>query len=163
MTTNNSTASPQPVVMERIFDAPPDLVWQAWTDPEHLKRWWGPQSFTAPVAQIDLRVGGKYLFCMQDPDGNQFWSTGTYKEIVPGERLVCTDSFADEHGNIVSAESYGMEGFPLELEVVVTFEDLGGKTRMTVTHYGMPAGEMRQGATVGWNQSFDKLAAALAA
>src|SRR2546426_2253062 len=61
----------------RVFDAPRERVWKAWTDPEQVKSWWGPRSFTAPFAKIDLRVGGKYLYCMRSPDGKDYWSTGS--------------------------------------------------------------------------------------
>ena len=121
---------------------------------------------TAPTIRIDFRVGGKTLFAMQSPDfndGKPIWSTGVYREIVPMERIVTTDSFADENGNVVPASHYGMEGdFPAEMVVTVTFEDVGGKTKMTLRHEGMPASET-SGANEGWNQSFDKLAEMLAA
>src|SRR5687767_705130 len=84
------------LVIERVFDAPRELVWKAWTDPEMAMRWWGPKGFTAPSCQIDFRVGGKSLFAMQSPDYNEgrpIWSTGVYKEIVPLERIVTTDCF----------------------------------------------------------------------
>jgi uncharacterized protein YndB with AHSA1/START domain len=71
----------QELVIERIFDAPRELVWRAWTDPERMKRWWGPKDFTAPHITIDLRVGGKYVSCMRGPDGNDFWSTGVYRKL----------------------------------------------------------------------------------
>ena len=157
------TAVQQALVIERTFDAPRELVWKAWTDPELAKRWWGPKVFTTPVCEIDLRVGGKYLYCMRDPDGKDYWSTGVYREIVEPERIVATDSFADEHGNAVPASHYGMTGdFPLEMLVTVTFEDLGGKTKLTLRQAGMPAGEMSEMAGTGWSESFDKLAAFLA-
>jgi uncharacterized protein YndB with AHSA1/START domain len=155
------------LVIERIFDAPVAKVWKAWTDPEEAKKWWGPKDFTAPSITIDFRVGGKYLFCMRGRpwsggEPQDFWSTGTYKEIVPMKKLVMTDSFADEKGNPVSGEKYGMKGIPLELLVTIEFEDTGdGKTKMTLTHVGMPAGKHSQGAKIGWNQSFDKLAESL--
>ena len=162
-----SEATTRGLVIERIFDAPRELVWKAWTEPEHFMRWWGPKGFTTPHCEIDLRVGGTYLNCMRGPAGTDFdrdfWSTGVYREIVPLERLVCTDSFADEKGNVVPATHYGMGAdIPLEMLVTVTFEDLGGKTRMTLRHEGLPAGEMSDGAGEGWNQSFDKLAELLA-
>jgi uncharacterized protein YndB with AHSA1/START domain len=96
----------QELVIERIFDAPRELAWRAWTDPERMKRWWAPKDFTAPHITIDLQVGGKYVFCMRGPDGNDFWSTGVYREIVPMERIVCTDCFADEKGIAVPATHY---------------------------------------------------------
>jgi len=115
---------------------------------------------------LAFRVGGKILASMQSPEFNEgrpIWSTGVYREIVPLERIVMTDSFADEKGNVVPATHYGMgEDIPLEMLVTVTLEDLGGKTRMTMRHEGLPAGEMKDGANQGWSESFDKLAEYLA-
>ncbi len=154
----------QALVITRVFDAPRELVRKAWTEPEQCVRWWGPKGYTTPACRIDLRVGGTYLNCMRSPEGQDYWSTGIYKEIVPLERIVCTDSFADEHGNVVPASHYGMDGdFPLEMLVTVTFEDQQGKTKLTLTHAGLPAGENRDGAQEGWSQSFDKLAEMLRA
>jgi uncharacterized protein YndB with AHSA1/START domain len=152
------------LTITRIFDAPRELVWKAWTDPRLLKQWWGPKDFTAPVSEIDLRVGGKYFNCMRGPDGKEYWSTGVYREIVSREKLVSTDSFADEKGNMVPASYYGMKGeWPLELLVTVTLEERGGKTTMLLRHEGIPAGEMRDLTYAGWSESFDKLAEILAA
>ena len=153
------------IILTREFDAPRELVWKAWTDAELLKRWWGPIPFTSPSAQIDLRVGGKYVFCMRSPEGQDFWVCGVYREITPYDRIVFTDSFADEHGNIVPASHYSMTGdFPLELLVTVTFEDLGSdKTRQTLRHEGVPEGEVREMTAAGWSTSFDKLAEGLTA
>ncbi|TAL29651.1 MAG: SRPBCC domain-containing protein [Spirochaetes bacterium] len=147
------------LVIERIFDAPRERVWKAWTDAESAKRWWGPKDFTAPFSRIDFRVGGTYLLCMRAPDGKDYWSTGVYKEIEPMERIVATDSFADEKGNVVSAAHYGMSpDFPLELEVTVTFEDRGDKTAFTLHHAGLPPEENLDDMRTGWNQSLDKFA-----
>jgi uncharacterized protein YndB with AHSA1/START domain len=147
------------ITITRVYDAPRELVWKAWTEPEQFKRWWGPKAFTAPVSKIDLRVGGKYLSCMRGPDGKDYWSTGVYREIVPNERIVVTDSFSDEKGNIVPASHYGMAGdWPLELLVTVTFEELGDKTKMILRHEGIPSGLMRELTETGWSESFDKLA-----
>ena len=170
-----ANAAQRELVITRIFDAPRELVWKAWTDPEHAMRWWGPKDFTAPVCKIDFRVGGKYLFCMRSSkllpapagsppiaEGQEFWSTGVYREIVPLERIVYTDSFADREGNVVPATHYGMSAdFPLELLVTVTFEEQGGKTKMTLRHVGIPAGEMSDLTAAGWNESFDKLSESL--
>lgn len=155
-------------VITRVFDAPREKVWQAWTDPAYAKQWWGPKGFTAPSIDIDLRVGGKYLFCMRGPmtpggEEKDFWSTGEYLEIVPLEKLVVTDSFADEKGNVVSADYYGMDGnWPRVLKVIVTLEELGPDRMKLTLHYPELTGvkekdldDMRQ----GWNQSLDKLAA----
>jgi uncharacterized protein YndB with AHSA1/START domain len=164
MTKSNLVAEPgkQEIVITRIFDAPRELVWKAFTEPERVKRWWGPKNFTAPVCKVDLRVGGVYLYCMRSPEGQDYWNTGVYKEIIPMERLVYTDSFADEKGNVVPATHYGMSAdFPLELLVTVTFEEQGGKTKMTLRHVGIPAGEMSDLTAAGWNESFDKLSESL--
>lgn len=151
------------LVITRVFDAPRELVWKAWTEPESMMRWWGPKGFTCPVCRIDLRVGGAYLNCMRSPEGVDYWSTGVYREIVPPERLVCTDSFADEAGNVVPATHYGMSAdFPLEMLVTVTFEEQEGKTKFTLKHAGLPPGEDFDNCCAGWGQSLDKLAEALA-
>lgn len=150
------------ILITRIFDAPRELVWKAWTDPEHVKRWWGPKDFTAPFVQNDFRVGGKYLYLMRSAEGKDYWSTGVYREIIPEEKIVVSDSFADEKGNIVPASHYGMTGdWPLELLVTLTFEKQGNKTKFTLRHEGMPAGDMIKQAEQGWNESLDKLAESL--
>ena len=160
-TPSNPVTEPE-LVITRVFDAPRELVWKTWTDPERVKRWCGPAGFTAPVCEIDLRVGGVNLYCMRSPDGQDYWSTGIYREIVPPERIVATDSFADEKGNVVPASHYGMgPDFPTELLVTVTFEDQDGKTKMTLWHAGMPEGQMSEMVAAGWNESFDKLAETL--
>jgi uncharacterized protein YndB with AHSA1/START domain len=145
------------VVIERTFEAPVELVWQMWTDPEHFKNWYGPTGFTVPVAEMDVRVGGKHLICMASPDGSmKMWTTGEYTEVIPNERLVYTDSPADENGKVVSPSAMGMpDGHPATTEVTVLLKDLGGRTKMVMTHAGMPADS---GAGSGWVQAFDKLA-----
>ena len=155
MTNNN--VSEDEVVIERTFDAAVDLIWQMWTQPDQFKKWYGPQGFTIPVAEMDLRVGGLRLICMASPDGSmKMWTTGEYVEIAPNERLVYTESPADENGNVVSPSAMGMpEGYPVTTEVTVVLEDLGGRTKMIMTHAGMPAGS---GAGGGWEQAFEKLA-----
>ncbi len=162
------TSSPETVdiVITRIFNAPRERVWKAWTDPAETKKWWGPKDFTAPHIKTDLRTGGKYLFCMRGPKGSEFdkdmWSGGTYKEVVPMEKIVATDHFADAEGNHVSPKDFGMPGeWPEEMVVTVTFEDAGeGKTKLTLVHKGHPK-EMADMAKAGWNESLDKFAAAL--
>jgi len=147
------------LLITRIFSAPRELVWKAWTEPERVMRWWGPKYFTSPICKIDFRVGGSYLFCMQSPEGEDFWSTGVYLEIIPLEKIVCTDSFADENGNVVPATYYDMEeDFPLELALTITFEDHNGNTKMVLQHIGIPEGITQELTKQGWNESFDKLA-----
>jgi uncharacterized protein YndB with AHSA1/START domain len=147
------------ITITRILNAPRSLVWKAWTDPELLKRWWGPKIFTAPVIKVDLRVGGKYLYAMRSPDGKDFWSTGTYREIVPYERIVVTDSFADEKGNVVPASYYGMTwDWPLEARVTSILEkERNGRTKFTLQYELTPPKEMLGPMVAGWNESIDKL------
>lgn len=156
---SDSTISKDAIVIERIFNAPVDLIWQLWTQPEHFKNWYGPQGFTVPIAEMDLRVGGKRLVCMemQTPDGSRkMWTTGEYIEITPTTRLVYTESMADKHGNVVSPSAVGIpEGHPETTEVTVLLEDLGGRTKMVMTHAGIPADS---GGAAGWEQAFAKLA-----
>lgn len=149
------------LVITRVFSAPRELVWRFWTNPDLMMKWWGPEVFTAPFCKIDLRVGGEYLYCMRSPEGQDFWSKGVYREIVEPERLVMTDSFADEKGNTVPASYYNMPGnWPLELSLTVIFEEFEGKTKFTLRHIGMPE-VMIKLAEIGWKESFDKLADAL--
>lgn len=155
---NQITADGEGVTIERVFDAPRELVWRAWTEPEHFAKWYGPTGFTLPTCEIDLNVGGRHLWGMRSPDGAfEMFSTGTYREIVPNERFVATDSMADADGNIVE-----MEGHPVETVLTMTLEDLGdGKTKMTLRQSGWSDPDMAAGAGGGWGQAFDKLAAAL--
>jgi uncharacterized protein YndB with AHSA1/START domain len=151
----------------RVLDAPLEKVWKVWTEPEHLKKWWGPKDFTAPHIKNDLRTGGKFLYAMHGPAGSEFdkdlWSGGEYLEVVPMKKIVATDYFTDDKGNKISPKEYGMPGeWPDHMVVTVTFEDLGnGKTKLTLLHEGHPA-EMAKDATAGWNESLDKFEKALA-
>jgi len=155
------SAPTKDLTITRTFDASRELVWKAWTDPEQVKRWWGPKAYTAPVCKIDLREGGKYLYCMRSPEGQDFWSTGVYREIVEPERITYTHSFADKKGNVVPATHYGMSvDFPLEMQMVVTFDVQAGKAKITLHHAGVPT-VMLELARAGWNESFDKLAESL--
>lgn len=153
----SDTTSSNDVVIERVFEAPVELIWQMWTLPENFKSWYGPMGMTVPVADMDLRVGGKRLICMASPDGQmKMWFTGEYLEITPHEKLVYTESMADENGNVISPSAMGMPAdHPEVTEVRVQLEDLGGRTKMVMTHAGVPADSPGAG---GWAQAFDKLA-----
>jgi uncharacterized protein YndB with AHSA1/START domain len=160
--------TPQPpapeLVITRVFDAPRELVFKVWTEPEHFVRWWGPKGFTTPHCAIDLRPGGRIHYCMRSPEGHLIWNGGVFREVVPPERLVSTDYFADEHGNPVSPTRYGLDAdFPAEMLVTVTFEDQAGKTRVTLRQTVPPTVAARHGAQQGWNESLDRLAEYLAA
>jgi uncharacterized protein YndB with AHSA1/START domain len=152
------------VTIERNFDAPVDLIWQMWTDPEHFKAWYGPDGATIPVAKMDVHIGGTRLVCMevQTPNGlMQMWFTGEYREVVENERLVYTESMSDESGNVISPSDLGMPaGHPSMTEVRVELEDVGGRTKMVVTHAGIPADSP---GAAGWAMALDKLAAHVAA
>jgi len=151
------------IVITRFFDAPRELAWRAWTEPELVREWLGPKNYTSPSVTNDLRVGGKYLYCMRSPEGRNIWSTGVYREIVRPERIVSTDSFADEKGNVVPATYYGMSShFPTELLLTVTFDVQATRTKLTLRHTGIPPGDISDATRAGWNESLDKYAGVLA-
>ncbi len=99
--TKNTVNETERMVVTRVFDAPRELVWKAWTDPKYVMQWWGPKGFTAPVCKMDFRVGGKFLYCMRTPDGQECWNGGEYHEIVPHEKIVYSMYFSDSEGNKV--------------------------------------------------------------
>jgi uncharacterized protein YndB with AHSA1/START domain len=141
--------------LTRIFDAPRDLVFKAWTDPQHLAQWWGPKLFTNPVCELDLRPGGTLRIVMRAPNGSEFPMIGLFREIVVPERLVFTNIAVDAAGNHL------IEGL-----TTVTFAEHNGKTRLTLhtraAALTAQAVRMIGGMDVGWTQSIDKLEAYLA-
>jgi uncharacterized protein YndB with AHSA1/START domain len=145
------------VSIKRTINLPPDKVWKAWTDADTFKKWWGPKSFTCPSCTIDLKVGGKYLACMKAPDGKEYWSTGYFREIVPMKKIVYTDSFSDDKGNVIPASELDMPGeWPLELLVTLEFENVDGITRLSLQQTGIPE-EAYDDCVKGWQESFDKM------
>jgi len=151
------TAVQNEVVIQRVFSLPVSKVWQALTEPEEFKKWWGPKGFTCPSSKMEARVGGRYLSCMRAEDGKEYWSTGVIKEFVPEKKLVVTDSFSDEKGNITSASEYGLPGdWPKELLITFELEEADGATKLNLQHEGIPP-EMHDECVKGWNESFDKL------
>ena len=159
----DSSGSRDAVVIERSFDAPVNLLWKMWTDPEHLKAWYGPDGATIPVANLDARVGGIRRVCMEieGPAGPmRMWFSGEYREVVENKRLVYTESMSDENGNRSSAPDMGMaEGHPTRTEVRVELHDLGDRTKMVLTHVGVA--DDSPGAA-GWAVALDRLAAQVA-
>ncbi len=157
--------------IEKTFNVPRELVWKAWTIPEMAMKWWGPKGFTAPSIKIDLRVGGKYIFAMQGPAGSQWdkvmYSAGIYKEIIPMEKLVVTDYFSNEDGEMITPADYGMSpNFPSENIATVTFEEKeAGKTKLTILY--APESDtaleamIKSGMKEGWESSLEKLAESL--
>ena len=159
---NESTA--EELVVTRDFDAPRDLVFRAWTDPAQLMRWWAPNGFTTPSVTVDLRVGGVFHYCMRAPDGQDYWGIGVYRDIVPSEKIVYTDAFADAEGNQVPPSHYGMSAsHPAESLVTVTFTEHQGKTTVTLRHTVPDAVEERAGMAQGWTEMLQRLAVDLAA
>ena len=139
------------VTLTRILDAPRELVFRVWTDPEHLARWWGPHGFTNPVCEVELRTGGKLLIHMRGPDGVVYPMSGTFHEILAPERLVFLSTAEDEHGEAV-----------LESLTTVTFAEHGKRqTRLTVhaRAKGLKpvAAQYLQGMQAGWEQSLERL------
>ena len=156
-------------VMSRVFDAPRDLVWKCFTEPERMKQWWGPKGFKVLAAKMDLRPGGTYLYGMQAPNGQTMWGKFVYREVVPQERMVFINSFSDEKGGITRHP--GNENWPLEMLSTFSFEDApGGKTKFTVTWTPHNASEEerktfdsnRQSMLQGWGGTMEQLEAYLA-
>ena len=152
MTSHPSTKSPRTeVTLTRIFDAPRELVWKAWTDPAMLARWWGPHGFTNPRCEADVRAGGKILIHMQAPDGTIFPMTGTFDEVAEPECLVFRAVPVDDNGTAL-----------LESLTTVTFHDLGGRTKVIVHASAAPlqpvVDQMLKGMEAGWSQSLERLA-----
>jgi uncharacterized protein YndB with AHSA1/START domain len=135
------------LVIRRTFDAPRDLVWQAWNDREHARQW-GPKGFTTPEREMDLRPGGLWHALMISPDGKPYRQHGVVREVVPPERLAFTFIWDEEPD--------------VEMLVTVTFAERGGKTEMTFRQTGFPSAGSRDGHRGGWNEAFDRLAEHLA-
>jgi len=156
-----ATEGANDIVVTRTFDAPRELVWKVWNDPAAMQHWWGPKGYTGHSCSIDLRVGGRYHFCMRAPKGTDMWNTGVFIEVEPPARLVCTQSLSDAEGNVLPLPSH--LGMPADhTTLTVTFEDLGEKTRLTLRHSGFPAGDPF-GAGKAWTQALEKVAACVAA
>lgn len=150
------------LVVTRTYDAPVDKVWEAWTEPDLVMRWWGPQGFTSPVAKMDVREGGTSLVAMRSPEGQDMYNTWTYEAVEPRRRMVFITRFADQDGNVVDPAAQGLPpGMPSEVRTEVLFEDLGGRTKVTVTEYDWSAGQMRDMSKMGLEQTLDKMSALL--
>jgi uncharacterized protein YndB with AHSA1/START domain len=138
------------IELTRIFDAPRELVYEAWTDPEHMVQWWGPKVFTNHSCQLDVRPGGAWQIVMRSPDGADYGCRGVYSEVVKSERLVFTNDAIDQNGKPL------LKGF-----TTVTFADHAGKTKLTLRTRAIGlvdyAPQMLAGMEQGWSQSLDKL------
>jgi uncharacterized protein YndB with AHSA1/START domain len=138
------------MTITRIFDAPRELVWKAWTEQKHIKNWWGPKGFTNPVCEWDAKPGNKILIHMKGPDNNTYPMDGEFQQITKPEKIVFKSAALDKDGNHM-----------FEIINTITFAESGSKTKMTlhflVTKTTPIAAQHLAGAKIGWNQSFDKL------
>ncbi|MBN2981113.1 MULTISPECIES: SRPBCC domain-containing protein [Paenibacillaceae] len=153
--------------MERIFDAPRELVFKAFSEAEHLKQWWGPRGWELTACDIDFRPGGVWHYCMKCMDPNQgdfygmeSWGKSVYQEIVPNEKIVYIDYFSDAEGNI-------SEDMPAP-ESTVVFQEHEGKTKViSISRYDTPEAlktvvdmGMEEGVTQTWDRLAEHLQAA---
>lgn len=146
------------VFISRIIGAPRELVFQAWTDPEHLKRWFAPRGCTIHFSAIDVREGGEFLSCIKNPRFKDCWCKGTYLEIIPPEKIVYNLAVSDEQGNLITPEEAGMDPeWPGETTVTVTFTELQGKTKLTLHQTVSETVAKRTGAHPSWIQMLDIL------
>jgi len=151
------------IIAARIFNAPIELVWKNWTEPELVMRWWGPDRFTSPYAKINFREGGSSIVCMRAPiefGGQDTYNVWTYKTIVPNEKIEYVQNLSDEHGNIVDPIKVNMPAdFPKDTETIVTFKKLGeDKTEMVVKELA-DFGQIFEFAKIGLEQCLDKMVA----
>jgi uncharacterized protein YndB with AHSA1/START domain len=151
----SSPSADREIVFCRLLDAPRALVWKAWTDPAHIANWWGGPDFTIAACTIQLRIGGAFRLAMQAADGAVYPCRGTFREIVPGERIVY-DGEPDDRSACGA-------GLPPGARVTVTFEDAGRRTRLTVhTRFTTGAAKLaahEAGYAAGWAESLERLAA----
>jgi uncharacterized protein YndB with AHSA1/START domain len=133
--------------IERVFDAPRMLVYQMWSQPDHLSKWSAPKGYTIPGARTDFREGGRWYARMRGADGADYRVQGRYIEIVDGKRIVLTHAWLDNSG------APGQETL-----ITIELDDAGGKTKMKFLQEGFDSVESRDGMAVGWNECFDQLA-----
>lgn len=139
------------LTIQRTFEAPRDLVYRLWTDPEHLKRWCCPKGFSIPVSEGKVREGGWFKTCMRSPDGQDHWLGGKYLELTAPSKIVFTHAWLDESGEPEH-----------ETLVTVTLENDAGRTRLTLHQAHFVSDASRDGHRGGWEETLDNLAAHLA-
>jgi uncharacterized protein YndB with AHSA1/START domain len=158
-------ATKQNIVVTRVFNAPVELVWKTWVEPELVMRWWGPDRFTSPSAKIDFREGGTSVVCMRAPEefgGQDMYSIWQYVKIVPLAKIEFIQNLSDKDGHKMKPADLGMPpDFHEDVRTEVTFKKLGnGKTEMTVTEYDWEmGGQMSEFARLGLEQCMDKMGA----
>jgi uncharacterized protein YndB with AHSA1/START domain len=151
--------------LSRLVDAPREVLFNVWTDAQHLAQWFGPKDVALPFCKVDPRPGGVLHLCHRLPDGTEVWVKGAYREVVAPERLVFTLSFVDPEGRPASHPM--LPDWPLDAGFLttVTFADVNGKTQLTVRQVVVPAAAAaldivareREGARTGWAQTLDRL------
>jgi uncharacterized protein YndB with AHSA1/START domain len=147
------------VTITRVFDAPRERVFRAWTDPQTLVRWFAPHGCAVRFRAIDVRPGGEFHSCIRTPDGTECWCRGVYREVVAPSRLVFTMAVANERGDPVDPVDVGMDPeWPRETLVTVTLEDAAGKTRLTLHQTVRESLARRTGAHPSWLQMLDRMA-----
>jgi uncharacterized protein YndB with AHSA1/START domain len=134
--------------LTRLIAAPPDIVFEVWTRPEHLIEWWGPAGFSLPSCELDFRVGGAFCYRMRNPDGGDHWLRGAFQEIEEPARIAFTFAWGD------AERATG----PVML-VTVRFEASGEKTRVTLHQAGLESESAARAHAGGWSTHFDRLAA----
>ncbi|HZG85628.1 SRPBCC family protein [Paenibacillus sp.] len=155
--------------LTRAFDAPRELVFRAWTDPEHLKRWWGPKDFVLDVMAFDLRPDGAFHYRLTHPDGTVMWAKFRFLDIASPSKLVFVNSFSDAAGSVARAPFSAQ--YPLEVMNLVTFAEANGRTIVTMQSAPIYASEeeaeffrsMHPSMQQGFGTAFDQLADHLAA
>jgi uncharacterized protein YndB with AHSA1/START domain len=149
------------VVVTRRLEAPPDRVWRAWSDPDEVRAWWGPQGFSSPMCRMDFREGGTTLVSMRSDQGWEVYNTWTYQSIEPTSRIEFVNRFSDAEGNPMTPADLGMPpGIPDEVPHVVTLAALGATaTELTVHEFGYPDEQTAALSKAGMEQCLDKMAA----
>jgi uncharacterized protein YndB with AHSA1/START domain len=158
----------KPFEITRVFDAPRDRVWQAWTEADRLKQWFAPKGFTTPHCTLDLRPGGLYHYCLRGPDGKDMWGKWVIREVVKPKKLVFVVSFSDPQGGITVHPM--SPDWPREMLSTVEFEAQGAKTQVTVRWSPLNATALerktfedgRDGMKMGWTGTLDYLVEYLA-
>jgi uncharacterized protein YndB with AHSA1/START domain len=151
------------LVVSRTFEAPIARVWRAWTESDDVKQWWGPLGFSAPIANMDVSVGGTSLVCMRSPDGAAFYNTWTYRRVDALQRLEYVVGFANDKGEQVTPAELGLPpDLAREVPHVVVFVTDGDRTAVTVTEQGYTSDQLLEMSKVGLEQCLDKMAALVA-
>jgi uncharacterized protein YndB with AHSA1/START domain len=162
--TSGSPPKAEQVTIERLFEAPRELLFKAWTDEQHLSRWYAPAGCEITFRKLEIRPGGEFHSCIKTPNGHYCWCRGTYSEIKTPERIVYSMLIADEAGKLLSPDEAGMDpDWPRETIVTVTFEEIGPRTTKLTLHQSVNLElAKRTGAYPSWLSMFDRLEESLA-